>query len=270
MAFGKSGGNGPREQRLPRQSIPNRDQAPIRQSDDEQSSAWYIWAALIGALLMIVVAAAWVVANLYTPIAAHSADTRNVAGRYDFYHVFAITGVPAATLERNMTLRSACTSHLSRTVKTRRTDPPAYAIDPNSGALKYNYVAAGEALNCLLLNEQSRLCNAGERRKIVNEVNSYIEKFRAESRNAERVASNPMARNFALIRERLDAEGGDSEAASGDVTDNADAASVSVRLIEAIEWASEEGYLSAADFGQTVPAELAPHFNKPRKTLCKS
>ena len=275
MSFGKMGGKGPREPRVERQSVPDRTPAPIRVSrqakvdhDDEESSVWYIWAAMIGGLLLIVLATCWLVANQYDQIASQSSDARSTRGKFDFSHTFAMTGVPAATLERNMTLRSACTLQLNHTVKTRRNDPPTHAVDPNSGALKYNYAAAGEALNCLLLNEQSRLCEAGERRKIVYEINSYLERYQAERRNAERIAANPMARTFALVRERLDAA--DGESTPDDVTANAVTASVSTRLIEAVEWASDEGYLASADFGLNVPAELAPHFNKPRKTPCKS
>ena len=266
MAFGKMGSNGPHEPRLPRQSVPDQKPASI---PDEESPVWPIWGALCGTGLLIVLATYWALTNQYDQVAAQTAEARSVAGRYDFSHAFALTGVPAATLERNITLRSACTSQLNQMVKTRRSEPPAHTVDPNSGALKYNYAAAGEALNCLLLNEQSRLCEAGERKKLVNEINRYIDKLHVERRNAEHTNSNPIARNFALVRERMEAMDEDSEPASGDITSNAVTASVSTRLVEAIEWASNDGYLSAADFGGSMPAELAAHFNKPRKTPCK-
>ena len=273
MSFGKMGGNGPREPRFPRQSVPGQAAAPIRvsrQADNQEGPVWHIWAAVLGAGLLIVGGTCFAVATLYDQTSTQSADNRSKVGRYDFAHAFAITGVPAATFERNITLRVACASQLNQMVKIRRGEPPAHAVDPNSGALKYNYPAAGEALNCLLFNEQSRLCEAGERKKIVNEINSYIEKFHTERRKAERIASNPLAQTFAKVRERLDAFDGDSESASDDIASNAAATSVSTRLIEAIEWSSDEGYLSAADFGSSMPAELAPHFNKPRKAPCKS
>ena len=103
MSFGKMGGKGPREPRVERQSVPDRTPAPIRVSrqakvddDDEESSVWYIWAAMIGGLLLIVLATCWLVANQYDQIASQSSDARSTRGKFDFSHTFAMTGVRAA------------------------------------------------------------------------------------------------------------------------------------------------------------------------------
>ena len=268
MALGQPGSPGPRQPRIPRQSVPQQKPAPIH--DGTESSAGLKKTAVYGAGLLMVLGSCWAIMHQYNQITSDTTDARSLAGRYDFAHAFALTGVPAATVENNMRLRSVCSAQLNQNVKTRRSEPAAHDVDTKSGALKYNFAAAGEALNCLLLNEQSRLCEAGERQKMVTEITGYIERFYVERSRAERVAKNPMARTFALVKQRMEAAGGDAEAMSDDITSNSAATLVSERLIEAITWVSEDGYLSAADFGRKMPAELAPHFKKSAKTPCKS
>jgi hypothetical protein len=128
------------------------------------------------------------------------------------------------------------------------------ALDPAKGILKFEYEVAGLALNCLMTENQSRFCKAGERAKIVNAVSFYLKKYRRElawkkrASNAPETAQDRMYKDLAERMKQMDPAGGDDD----DVNDTA-------QLFAGIENVTAAGYFSSADFGGSSAPELATH-----------
>lgn len=138
------------------------------------------------------------------------------------------------------------------------------ALDEAKGILKFEYEVAGLALNCLLTEDKSRFCNAGERAKIVKAVSFYLEKYRRDlalkkrASNAPETAQGQMYKDLAGRMKGMDAAGGDDD----DVDDAA-------QLFAGIESVTAAGYFNSADFGGSSAPELATHIRPALSKPCR-
>jgi len=138
--------------------------------------------------------------------------------------------------------------------------PPGWtnrALDEAKSILKFDYPVAGLALNCLMTEDQRRLCKPNERAKIKKAVAFYLSQYRRDLAAKKRASAPRTAQDqmYADLAERMAAmdPGADDEAADD-----------LAQLFKAIESVTDGGYFTAADFGSAP--EFAAHI---RPTLAK-
>ena len=164
--------------------------------------------------------------------------------------------VSATEAQHNEALRSACIEPWMN-VKMDRGEGEWQDIDPASGKVNHGAFTGITVLTCLMSHEKARFCVGSERRKIVAALNDYADINRAIVIRAKLERNLPTNQSF---MDKI--EGTEGKARKGELVD--------AGIIRALQDLTQDGYLTAKDFGGRVPSELAPYIVNARGEPCRS
>jgi hypothetical protein len=272
MSFGKR--TRPERKVLPSSPVEGDEHDDSIDEDDQPSVPRWQWQVLT---FVGVVLAFFSFAKFALPVLINSggsllpASAKNIPNVADQLVIeLPVRDVTEAAAKSNEALRRACFHNEFEVSEVPAMFPGQQLTwqitDPASSRIYHSFSGSPDVLSCLLTNEMPRFCDSNERKKMTNLLTTYATGHRhfAERYNAV-VGSAPaglvdMTRDVASMTA---ADGGE-----GVTTGSGTELSVSAALLNAINLASETGYLSSDDFASSVPAELEPFFTPAKSSPC--
>jgi hypothetical protein len=163
-------------------------------------------------------------------------------GRKKIEFYLPINGVSNALAQQNTSLRKRCLMFnggaMNENIRSDYVDAQWAEADKNNGRVTRTFDRSANFLVCLITNETDRFCSPAERKKIADVLIAY-----------HNIASQKSSRVSGLL---------------GTPTSQLDG-----RVLRAIDTLSSNGQLTAQDFNNKVPAELAPYVLKGPAETCK-
>lgn len=123
----------------------------------------------------------------------------------------------------------------------------------NQSDEEYRYaraLASADYFTCALTQERERFCAGDEKRTLIKELEAYFGHVAAKQRIYDKYVGERAARTVVKMAEAIEGDG---------VSSRPQRPEPHASVIAVIQDLIREGFLAEADFGWTVPAELAPY-----------